>query len=72
MKKIFLLSGLFILAVGGYLAYKEGSKIFPFYKQLTQDRMGNSVDLQNSAQKGAHFVGSKSCQKCHENHFLPI
>ena len=67
MKKIFFVIFLIILIALGYFTYKEGAKFLPFYEQLTQDRVGNEVDLQNKEQKQAHFVGSKACQNCHDD-----
>lgn len=55
------------LLIASYFIYVQGSKILPFYEQLTKNRVGNEIDLQNSEQKEAHFVGSKTCKKCHED-----
>ncbi len=44
-------------------------KIAPYYKQLTKTRVGLSEDLQPKAQKTAHFVGSTTCKKCHEEQY---
>ncbi len=58
-----------IIVVGGFLIYQEGTKVFPFYAQLSQERVGSEIDLQNTEQKEAHFVGAAKCQDCHkENH----
>jgi hypothetical protein len=66
MKKKLLITLIAIIAVVGIFAYKEASKILPFYVQLTQERVGTEIDLQSKDQKDAHFVGSKKCQECHD------
>ena len=69
MKKIFVYMILIVGLVVGFTVYKNAEKIIPFYAQLTHDRVGTEVDLQNNDQKKAHFVGSSKCTKCHkENH----
>ena len=69
MKKTLQLIVLVIFGAGGYFFYQNGLKILPFYEQLTAERVGSEVDLQGSAQKEAHFVGSGKCVECHkENH----
>ncbi len=69
MKKVFLYAVLVLVLAGIYVAYKNTAKALPFYEQLTQTRVGNTVDLQNDDQKEAHFVGSSKCVECHkENH----
>jgi len=65
MKKILTLL-LLVLVGGGYYAYKKDGKILPYYEQLTQGHVGVGVDLQDEAQKKAHFVGSSKCLKCHK------
>ena len=69
MKKIiaYILVILFIFI--SYEGYINLSKIYPFYSQLTQEHVGVEVDLQNSDQKKATFVGSKKCKKCHEENY---
>ncbi|RLF26211.1 MAG: hypothetical protein DRN14_07235, partial [Thermoplasmata archaeon] len=67
MKKFFIYAVLTFVVIGAYLAYKEGSKFLPFYAQLTQERVGTEVDLQQPDQKEAHFVGAAKCQECHED-----
>jgi len=68
MKKFLLL--LLVIGLGvGYYFYKKEGKILPYYEQLTQDHVGVAVDLQDPAQKEAHFVGSKKCQECHKGKF---
>ncbi|WP_201353487.1 multiheme c-type cytochrome [Hydrogenimonas urashimensis] len=44
-------------------------KIAPYYVQLTKTRVGLSADLQPKEQKTSHFVGSKTCGKCHEENY---
>ncbi len=69
MKKTVISIVLLVLIVGIYVAYDKAAKALPFYEQLTQVRVGNTVDLQSSDQKEAHFVGSSKCVECHkENH----
>ena len=69
MKKTLIYITLIIVVAGGYFSYEQLRKIYPFYIQLTQDRVGVKVDLQNLEQKNAHFVGSDKCIECHkENH----
>ena len=66
MKKIIVLLLLLALLVAGYFAYDKVAKILPFIGQLTQEHVGVSVDLQNGAQKEAHFVGQAKCKECHK------
>lgn len=69
MKKLLILSITVLLSLLLYFLYLHYGKILPFYAQLTQERVGTQIDLQNSAQKEAHFVGSSQCKTCHEeNH----
>ena len=56
-----------LLIILGVVVWLNKPKIAPYYQQLTQDRVGLAKDLQPLAQKEAHFVGSKECQKCHED-----
>ena len=67
MNKVLKFTTIIVLIIAAYFAYKDGLKILPFYEQLTQNRVGNFVDLQNEEQKESHFVGSKKCQTCHED-----
>ncbi len=64
-KTIFLIFTLLVI-----LLWLFQPKIFPFYLQLTKERIGLNVDLQAKAQKTAHFVGSDKCRKCHEEEHL--
>ncbi len=66
MKKILILLALIII---GLLAWFFKPKIFPYYEQLTKERVGLNVDLQPKAQKEAKFVGSKKCQECHKEQY---
>ena len=60
---------LVLALAGAYVVYEKTAKALPFYGQLTQTRVDNTVDLQCSDQKEAHFVGSSKCVECHkENH----
>jgi len=65
MQKTLYLIISFIIMIGAYFGYVNGAKIWPFYKQLTQVHVGTQVDLQDSTQKEAHFVGAAKCQECH-------
>ena len=67
MKKALIYFTLIFIVVGGYFSYDKLHKIYPFYTQLTQDRVGTQVDLQNEEQRDAHFVGSNKCIKCHKD-----
>ena len=66
MKKIVLFILMIVVAVVGYFGYVNAAKIYPFYVQLTQERVGVAVDLQAPEQKEAHFVGQAKCQECHK------
>jgi len=68
MKKIIFF--FFIVATVAGIAYTQNAfKIFPFYEQLTQEHVGTAIDLQETAQKEATFVGAAKCQECHkDNH----
>jgi len=66
MKKALIYLTLIIIVVGGYFTYDQVHKIYPFYSQLTQSRVGTKVDLQNPQQRDAHFVGSDKCIECHK------
>lgn len=69
MKKIIISFVLGLSLIGGYVVFENASKIFPFYEQLTQERIGIKADLQGKAQKESHFVGASKCVECHkENH----
>ena len=66
MKKGLIIFIVTVVLALGYFAYESLAKIAPFYSQLTKERIGSEVDLQGSAQKESHFVGSDACLKCHE------
>lgn len=69
MKKVLIYLLLGVALTGGYIVYEKTAKALPFYGQLTQTRVDNTVDLQGRDQKEAHFVGSSKCVECHkENH----
>ena len=69
MKKLLIRLTLFAIIIAAYFLYETGSKLLPFYSQLSQNRVGTEVDLQNDTQKNAHFVGASKCKECHkENH----
>ena len=69
MKKnlYFLLFPLLIAIL--YFGYTNLSKIYPFYKQLTQTHVGTTLDLQPQIQKKAYFVGAKKCEECHKENY---
>ena len=69
MKKILLLISAIFIAGVLYFAYANLSKIYPFYKQLTQEHAGTEVNLQPQAQESAHFVGSQRCIECHDDNY---
>jgi nitrate/TMAO reductase-like tetraheme cytochrome c subunit len=69
MKKFITLILLITIIIGGYFAYKNLSKIAPFYKQLTQERVSLAKDLQPKDQKDAKFVGSNECRECHKENY---
>ncbi len=68
MKKLLVLMLLFLVG-GGYYIYKKEGKILPYYEQLTKNHVGIEVNLQDAAQKEAHFVGSAKCKKCHKDNY---
>lgn len=69
MKKTLLaLTFIAVLAIS-YIAYINAAKILPFYFQLTQERVGSNIDLQNKDQKMAHYVGSTKCRECHKDKY---
>ena len=67
MKKVLIT--LLLLLLVGVLSWLNKPKIFPYYKQLTQERVGLTKDLQPQAQKDAKFVGSKKCKECHKEEY---
>jgi len=69
LKKLLQFIILIAIVVGIYFAYTKIFKFLPFYEQLTQDRVGTELDLQNTQQAKAHFVGSSKCMKCHEENY---
>jgi len=69
MRKLFIGTMVIIAIFLAYIAYSNGSKIYPFYTQLTKERISINKNLQDSAQKEAHFVGAEKCKKCHEDKF---
>ncbi len=69
MKKILYYIVGVVFVVLGYFAYMNGSKIYPYYEQLTQDRVGVGVDLQSADQHDAEFVGSSTCKECHSENY---
>jgi len=72
LKDLYLKKYLFlllILAGVAFFAYQKDGKLLPYYQQLTQTHVGVAVDLQDTAQKKAHFVGSATCKKCHKDNY---
>jgi len=70
MKKTVLSILILFILIGVYFAYSNLSKIYPFYTQLTKDRVGVEVNLQNNEQEKAEFAGSSTCKKCHEEQYI--
>ena len=66
MKKLLYSIVIILLIVGGYFAYINMAKLYPFYNQLTQNHVGTDKDLQQREQQKAHFVGAEKCQECHK------
>jgi len=62
LKLIILLSLLLFIN----FIYDISKKVFPFYNQLTSDRVRTEVNLQNKEQADAFFVGADKCVKCHK------
>lgn len=58
-----------LLATLVYILYTNAAKILPYYTQLSQERVGTQVNLQNSAQGKAHFVGPSKCAECHKENY---
>jgi predicted CXXCH cytochrome family protein len=69
MKRFFIFIFITVIVLVGFEAYKYGAKIYPFIGQLTQDRVGTEVDLQNIDQKKAYFVGATKCEECHKDNY---
>jgi predicted CXXCH cytochrome family protein len=69
MRKFVAIIVLIVVATTAYKAYSNGHKIYPYYSQLTQEHISINEDLQNDAQKEAHFVGAQQCKKCHADKF---
>jgi predicted CXXCH cytochrome family protein len=69
MRKFIAIIVLIVVATTAYKAYSNGHKIYPYYRQLTQEHISINEDLQNDAQKEAHFVGAQQCKKCHADKF---
>ncbi len=69
MKKIIYSFLIALILISAYIGYTHLPKIYPYYEQLTRNRVGAAVDLQNKDQKKAHFVGSETCKDCHKNKF---
>ena len=66
MKKTITYLLLTLLIVAGLIAFKQVSKLLPFYDQLTQPHIGTEIDLQALEQKEANYVGSAKCKECHK------
>ena len=67
MKSILKFTIVLAILIAVYFTYTMGLKFLPFYTQLTAEHVGTKVDLQNSEQKDAFFVGSSKCIECHED-----
>ena len=68
MKRLFI-SILILLTLAATIIWFNLPKITPYYKQLTQPRVGLNVDLQPQAQKEASYVGSVKCKECHKENY---
>ncbi len=69
MKKALYIIIFILLLLGGYFAYPKISKIFPYYKQLSQTHQGTEINLQPKTQEEAHFVGAGKCKECHKEKY---
>jgi len=69
MRKKIRYTLIILLLIVAFVAFNKAGKILPFYKQLSQERVGTAVDLQIKDQKDAYFVGSAKCQECHKENF---
>jgi predicted CXXCH cytochrome family protein len=69
MRKFLILLSLLLTVALGYFGYKNLHKIYPFYSQLTKERVSLNRDLQPKDQKDANFVGSHKCKECHEENY---
>jgi len=69
MKKLILLVLFTVTIIIGYFTYKNLHKIYPYYKQLTQERVSLNKNLQPRDQQKADFIGSKKCQECHKENY---
>lgn len=67
MKNIFFFILFTLLIIISALIYTDSYKFLSFYPQLTQNRVGTELDLQQEAQKKAHFAGSSKCIECHKD-----
>lgn len=56
------------LVVIGVLVYENSpfKSAIKYYDQVTMERVRSDVDLQPIKQKGATYMGSKSCAECHQ------
>ena len=68
MKKRLLSALLIPLFIGGSVALANNSKLAPLTNQLSRDHLSVAVNLQNSDQGSAHFVGSSACMECHSEY----
>ena len=69
LKKFLLFILLSIIIFGVFFLFSDASKFLSFYLQLTKNRVGTEINLQDTSQEIAHFVGSLKCKECHkENH----
>ena len=68
MKKFFIFT-LLILLIPATIIWFNLPKLTPYYTQLTKPRVGLNLDLQPKEQKGAQFISSEKCKKCHEENY---
>ena len=68
MKKIFLILVIVLLFIIGTFIYQNNFyKIIPYYEQISKEHISLTSNQQPESQKSAHYVGSVSCQECHED-----
>jgi len=60
---------LLIIIGVAFFAYQKEGKLLPYYEQLTQAHVGVAKNLQPLPQEKAHFVGSATCKRCHNENY---